>query len=119
MKKISLACVGLLSVYLVLSGCSKENGGGGTTNVDCSTVTNKAFATDVNPIFQTVCAAAGCHANGSSNGPGALTTWSAISANKNQIRAAVSSGLMPQGSALSTSQKNSIICWIDSGAPNN
>jgi hypothetical protein len=26
---------------------------------------------------------------------------------------------MPQGSSLSTSQKNSILCWIDSGAPNN
>jgi hypothetical protein len=26
---------------------------------------------------------------------------------------------MPQGPTLTTAQKNSIICWIDSGAPNN
>jgi hypothetical protein len=26
---------------------------------------------------------------------------------------------MPQGSTLTTAQKNSILCWIDSGAPNN
>jgi hypothetical protein len=31
----------------------------------------------------------------------------------------VLSGLMPQNATLTTAQKNTIICWIDSGAPNN
>ncbi len=105
---------------IVITGCSKENnGGGGGTTVNCSLVTNKAFAADVNPVIQTVCAAAGCHANGSSNGPGALTNYAQVFSARAQIRSAVSSGLMPQGSTLSSSQKNSILCWIDSGAPNN
>lgn len=101
-------------------GCSKENGddGGGTT-VNCSSVTNKAYAADVSPIIQSVCAASGCHANGSTNGPGALTTYTQVFNARTQIRSAVSSGLMPQGSTLSAAQKNSILCWIDSGAPNN
>ncbi|MFZ9386659.1 MAG: hypothetical protein ACO25B_02155 [Chitinophagaceae bacterium] len=122
MKNITRVTLSLVTSFLFLAGCSKENGGGGgggTTNVDCSTVTNKAFAADVNPIIQTVCAVAGCHASGSGNGPGALTNYTQIFNARARIRSAVSSGSMPQGSALSSTQKNSIICWIDSGAPNN
>lgn len=111
----------LITGILLSTGCSKDNGGGGggSTTVNCATVTNKAFAADVNPIIQASCALAGCHAAGSSNGPGALTTYAQISGNATAIRSAVSSGRMPQGSSLSTAQKNSIICWIDSGSPNN
>ena len=117
MKRILIiAGVGIVFFY----SCSKGNGGGGGgSSIDCSTVTNKAFNADVLPIFSGVCAAAGCHASGSTNGPGALTNFAQISANKTAIRTAVSNGTMPQNSTLSTSQKASIICWIDSGAPNN
>lgn len=111
---------------LVLNSCSKDNGGsggggggGGGSSINCATVTNKAFNADVLPIFNAVCAASGCHASGSTNGPGALTNYTQIFAARSTIRSAVSSGLMPQNSTLSLSQKSSIICWIDSGAPNN
>lgn len=117
-KKIKL--VSALAFAIGIVSCSKDNnGGGGTFTVDCSTVTNKAFAADVNPIIQSTCAVSGCHATGSGNGPGALTTYSQISAAASRIRTAVANGSMPQGGSLSTSQKNSIICWIDNGAPNN
>lgn len=124
MKKALILPVSLLITGMLLStGCSKDNGGsgggGGSTTVNCATVTNKAFAADVNPIIQASCALVGCHAAGSSNGPGPLTTYAQISGNASAIRSAVSSGRMPQGSSLSTAQKNSIICWIDSGSPNN
>jgi hypothetical protein len=114
----------LMTILLgTLSQCSKSSGGGTSNNnnltVDCSTVTNKAFAADVNPIFQSTCSAAGCHASGSVNGPGALTTYAQISAAKNQIRQVITAGTMPQNSTLSVAQRSSIICWIDSGAPNN
>lgn len=122
MKKV-LIITGFISLSLnFLSSCSKDSGsggGGGGTTVNCSTVTNKAFAADVSPIIQSVCAISGCHAAGSTNGPGALTNHSQISGASSAIRSAVSTGRMPQGSTLSASQKNSIICWIDSGAPNN
>lgn len=123
MKKALIISFGMgIAVLLTTIGCSKDNnggGGGGGGSVDCATVTNKAFAADVNPIVQSVCAVSGCHAAGSSNGPGALTNYNEVFANRTAIRTAVSTGRMPQGSTLSASQKNSITCWIDSGAPNN
>ncbi len=124
MKKVVIVIL-LLSIVLISVTCSKSTGGGGGggggggTTLDCSVVTNKAFAADVNPIIQSFCNVPGCHAAGSTNGPGPLTNYSQVSAARANIRSAISSGLMPQGSSLTTAQKNSIICWIDSGAPNN
>ena len=109
-------------LFLITLSCSKGNGGGGggsTTLVDCATVTNKAFAADVNLIIQASCNISGCHAAGSFNGPGALTNYTQISNAGSSIKTAVLSGRMPQGSSLSTAQKNSIICWVNSGTPNN
>ncbi len=117
-KAFVAATIIVLSVFITIS-CSKDKDGGGSTTVDCSTISNKAFAADVNPIIQASCNIAGCHAAGSFNGPGALTNYAQISAAATAIRSAVSSGRMPQGSSLSTAQKNSVLCWIDSGAPNN
>ncbi len=109
-----LACIALFTT------CSKGGGGGGGgTTLDCSTVANKAFAADVNPTVQSFCNTGGCHAAGSTNGPGPLTNYAEVSAAKNQIRAALASGTMPKGITLSTSVRNSFLCWIDSGAPNN
>jgi hypothetical protein len=118
-KALALIGIGLIVLY----SCSKDSGGsggGGGSAVNCATVTNKAFAADVAPIIASSCATnASCHAAGSVNGPGALTTFSQISSAASAIKSSVQSGRMPQGSSLSTSQKNSIICWVDSGAPNN
>ncbi len=108
---------------VLFNACSKENTGGtnsGGGTLDCSTVTNKAFAANVNPIIQTSCSTnSGCHGSGSVNGPGALTSYTAIFNARTSIRSAVAGGSMPKNSTLSTSQKNSILCWIDGGAPNN
>jgi uncharacterized membrane protein len=122
MKQVFIIFFTITSISLVVSACSKSSGGGGGgggASVDCSTVANKAFTADVNPIIQSTCNVAGCHAAGSTNGPGALTTHAEVFAARVRVRAAISSGAMPQGTTLSTAQKNSIICWIDSGAPNN
>ncbi len=106
----------LITSFFIVLSCSKSGSG---SSVDCSTVTNKAFAANIDPIIQSTCNIASCHATGSINGPGPLTNYSQVFAARSQVRAAISSGQMPQGSTLSQSQKNSIICWIDSGAPNN
>jgi len=114
--------------FAMVTACSKSGGtgngnggggGGGGSTVNCSTVANKAFAADVNPIIQSSCNVPNCHQTGSTNGPGALTNYTQVFNARALIRSAVNSGLMPQGSMLTTAQKNSIICWIDSGAPNN
>src|SRR4030095_17111127 len=106
---ILISCISLIA-------CSK--GGGGNTSVDCSAVP-KTFSADVNPIIQGRCNLSSCHAAGSTNGPGPLTTYTEVFNARVRIRPAIVSGLMPQGTTLSTTQKNSIICWIDNGAPNN
>lgn len=119
----TLFLVAVCTIFTI--SCSKgsstngggSSGGGGNT-LDCSSVP-KSFSTNVNPIVQSFCNASGCHASGSVNGPGPLTNYTQVFNARASIRPAIASGLMPQGSTLSTDQKNSFLCWIDSGAPNN
>ena len=116
MKKIVIIIV--TSFVLMIIACSKSNDSSGSAT-DCSGAT-KSFATDVNPIIQSFCTTnSGCHASGSTNGPGALTTYQQVYNNRAAIRTAVENGSMPQNSSLSTSQKSAIICWIDNGASDN
>ncbi len=116
----------ILSSCIVLIACSKSGdnnpaGGGGNTNtLDCATVTNKAWTANISSIIQTKCATnSNCHGSGSSNGPGELTNYTAVFNAKTSIRSAVGSGVMPKEGTITTAQKNSILCWIDSGAPEN
>lgn len=110
----------VFSLCFLFSQCSKDkNNNNNNFTVDCATVTNKAFAANISPLIQSRCAISGCHASGSGNGPGALTTYSQIVTAASRIRASVAAGTMPQGSTLSTAEKNSIVCWIDGGTPNN
>ena len=112
MKKILITVSGF-AVLLLACGKGTVN-----YNADCSTA--KSFATDVSPVIQSYCATnSGCHASGSTHGPGPLTTYSQIYSARSDIRTAVANGSMPQTGTLSNDQKNAIICWIDSGAPNN
>lgn len=112
----------VLCSSIVILACSKSSDSGSNNNnpttLDCSTVP-KTFTSDAAPIFQNSCAISGCHAAGSANGPGPLTTYAQISTSAVAIRAAVSSGRMPKTGSLTTAQKNTILCWIDNGAPNN
>ena len=101
------------------SGGNNGGGGGGTTYTPNCTSASIQFTANVFPIFQSTCAASGCHNSGSANGPGPLTSYAEINAAKVQIRAAVLSGSMPKNGSLTAAQKNSIICWIDAGAANN
>lgn len=87
-------------------------------NIDCSG-TDITFA-EVNDIIQSNCASnSSCHASGSRNGPGPLLTYSQIYSARTSIRSAVASGKMPQGSRLSSNEKNAVICWINNGASSN
>ncbi|HEX6333099.1 MAG TPA: hypothetical protein VFZ78_02670 [Flavisolibacter sp.] len=113
MKKVFCLVV---TAAIIVIGCSKSNDPVGT-GLDCSTP--KSFANDVNPIIQSSCALTGCHASGSNNGPGALTTYQQVFDHRTSIRNAVASGAMPKNGSLTTAQKNAVLCWIDSGAPNN
>jgi len=108
----------ILMTTLIAFSCSKD---GGTNNntTDCSGAA-KSFATDVLPAVQTYCSMnSSCHGTGSVQGPGALTTYSQIYANRQNITLSVSTGRMPQGMAIPNAQYNAILCWISQGAANN
>ncbi len=120
MKKVLISMTILVLPFAIFVSCSKgDAGGGGGSNLDCNTVTNKSFAADVNPIIQTFCNQQSCHDVASSNGPGPLTNYTQVFNARTSIRAAVATGVMPQNTTLSTTQKNTIICWIDGRAQNN
>ena len=113
MKRAILA---IITILLIILACSKKKDP--PVTVDCNAVP-KSFSSNVSPITSTRCALSGCHEAGSVNGPGPLTSYQQIFSARVNIRSAVTSGLMPQGSTLTQAQINTIVCWIDSGAPNN
>jgi hypothetical protein len=105
-------------ITVVAIACSKGSSGM-VASVDCSGAA-KSFMTDVNPIIQSTCAiGSNCHAAGSNNGPGPLTTYQQVVNARISIRSAVINGTMPKDGRLSASQINAIICWIDNGGANN
>jgi len=118
MKKLPglTACIALIVVLLF--ACKKDSEKNSEEMVDCSTITT-TFSGTVSPLISTSCAKSGCHATGSSNGPGALTNYTQIFNSRVRIRAVVASGEMPQDATFSAQQKAIITCWIDAGAPNN
>jgi hypothetical protein len=116
-KKLNLAFCIVLIVALV-NACKKDSENDKEQPVDCSTITT-TFSGTVGPLMASSCAKSGCHAAGSTNGPGALTNYTQIFNSRVRIRAVVASGQMPQDATFSATQKAFITCWIDAGAPNN
>jgi hypothetical protein len=94
-------------------GCTKTN------TSDCNSA-SISYSTTVSPLILSTCSYnSSCHGAGSQKGPGALLTYAQVVANKVRVRSTVSDGSMPQGSTLTATQKNTIICWVDAGAANN
>lgn len=81
---------------------------------------NVSFTGDIQPIISKSCATSGCHAaDGQSP---ALTSYSQIAANKDQIKARAVDGnpsFMPASGALSQSDRTKLATWITKGALNN
>ena len=110
----------MAGIFFIACSKSDDTGGGDPNALDCSTVTTKSYVTDISPIIQSKCATnSNCHGSGSGNGPGELLTYQAIFNARTSIRSAVGSGTMPKEGTITATQKNSILCWVDSGAPNN
>jgi hypothetical protein len=118
MRKLPVAVIFFLLPMALAVSCGKT-GAALQEPVDCNAVINKNFAATINPIIQSTCNQQGCHDVVSINGPGPLTNYNQVFNARVIIRSAIESGLMPQNSTLSKTQRNAIICWIDAGAPNN
>jgi hypothetical protein len=106
----------ILVTFFIFSSCSKP---AESTAPDVCDNVPKDFTTDVNPLIQTYCNQTACHDANSVNGPGPLTNYTEVFNARDRIKGQVEAGLMPQNTTLTTAQKNIIICWINSGAPNN
>jgi hypothetical protein len=118
-KHISVLSLFAFCSFLLVA-CSKSNSGGGATTPGfCDGVTSK-YSIDVQPIIAAGCLlGSNCHSTGSTNAGGELTDYNKVFNKRDAIKAAVSSGVMPQTGSLTTEQKKKIICWIDAGAANN
>jgi len=116
MKKMLSLVACIVLIVVLVNACKKDSEN--NEPVDCSTIST-TFAVNVSPLISSSCAKSGCHAAGSTNGPGALTNYTQIFNSRVAIRAAVSSGYMPQDATFSATQKATITCWIDAGAPQN
>jgi hypothetical protein len=69
----------------------------------------KSYSVDVSPLIQSNCVS--CHST--------YGSYAGAKASASSIRSSIVSGSMPKGSSLSEDQKNTIVCWIDAGMPNN
>jgi hypothetical protein len=114
-KKI--ACV-LTGVVLLFYSCYNDKEEILYGAITCDGV-NTSFAVNVFPIIQTNCAITDCHAAGSTNGPGPLTSYTQIKNAAIEIKSAVVSRFMPKDGNLTIGQIKTISCWVDAGAPNN
>ena len=114
-KKIAGVLTGVILLFYSCYNDKEEILYGAIT---CDDV-NTSFALNVSPIIQTSCAITDCHAAGSTNGPGALTTYAQIKNAAVEIKSAVVSRFMPAEGSLTLSQIKTISCWVDAGAPNN
>lgn len=111
--------IGLALTGMLMSACNNDKEDQLNAGGDTCTGINAAFAANVSPIIQTNCAVSGCHNSGSTNGPGALTSYTQIKNAASAIKATVQAGTMPKGGSLSAGDKKIITCWVDAGAPNN
>jgi hypothetical protein len=123
MKKFLIAVITL--TLLSVSSCKKSSTSSTNTSTtktgytpDCSGST-PSFSATVSSLVVSSCGGSGCHNTGSSKGPGPLTNYTQIKNSASSVRSSVVSGNMPVGSTLTTAQKNTIVCWIDAGTPNN
>jgi len=105
MKKILVIAIISFGLW---TGCSKISNSNTSYTPSC-TGAIKSYKTDVAPIISSYCS--NCHSN--------FSTYASLSADKSNVSAMIESGSMPRGASLSTAQKDAVICWISSGAPNN
>ncbi len=84
---------------------------------DCAD-TNFTYTNDVKQILESSCALSGCH-NGQTSLPD-YTNYAGILAVSTRAASRVKAGSMPPASAgitLSDSDINTIVCWVENGAP--
>ena len=106
-KNLFVISIGIFAYLVSFVSCKKSTTNTATYTPSCSGV--KSFSVDVKPLFQSSCIS--CHSN--------YSTYTQISTSASSIRNSIVNGSMPKGSTFTDAQKNSVVCWIDAGMPNN
>jgi hypothetical protein len=75
---------------------------------DCSGAA-KSYSLNVAPLMSSKCVS--CHSS--------YNSFTSVNNDKSGIRSSIVSGSMPKNGSMTVAEKNSVVCWIDSGAPNN
>ena len=76
--------------------------------------------TEANTLIQSYCSTkSGCHGTNSHEGPGELLTYAQIYAARASVKSSIQNQTMPEGMAMSTDDRATVICWIENGAANN
>jgi len=109
MRNIVLFMV-LLSIFA--AGCTKDV----STEVTCG-ATTPSFSAEVYPVLQQKCIS--CHGDAMPRGNVSLSNYTKVSANKSAVRNIFVSTTSHEGVSVTTAQRNTVCCWIDSDAPNN
>jgi uncharacterized membrane protein len=108
----------LLLILMIHWSCSNSDEES-NASISCSGVT-VSFASDVSPIIKASCTTnSSCHASGSNEGPGALTTYAQVYSARVLIKSTIASGEMPKNGSLASEERNKIICWIENAATDN
>ena len=119
MKKL----IGLSAFALVISfaSCDKENVN--TVTYDCTSQT-PTYANNVKAIMDSKCAFSGCHNAGTAASGINLSDYANVSSEANNDRFLGSiehltgySNMPRNGSQLSTAERQTIYCWIQTGKP--
>ena len=76
-----------------------------------------SYANDVDPIMMSTCATTDCHDG--TNNRADLTNYQGVSSWASGIKTRLLNGSMPKTGTISEEDKETVICWIDDGAPNN
>jgi len=117
----NLICVFFLCIGLTFACKDDESDDGGEVK-DCSTT--RSYMADVVPIISKTCAIENCHVSGFFEGD--YTNYDDIKAQVDEgvFKVELEEGTMPPMNTagpkeLTDTERNTLLCWIEDGAPNN
>lgn len=108
LKKIILAA----SVLAIAVACTKES----TVSVTCGSSV-PSYSSEVSVVMRQCCTS--CHGAGNARGGVALHSYGMLKQNSGGVRKIFTSSMAHEGVSISTAQRNTVVCWIDNGMPNN
>lgn len=103
--------IALISIFAVSCTSTDE-----TIEITCGSTT-PSYTTEVVPVLQQKCIS--CHSDAMPRGNVSLSNYTKVYTNKSATRNIFASSTVHEGVSLTTAERNTVCCWIDSNAHNN